>query len=43
METEAVESRSASAYTVAAGPVAMRGSLTISLPDLESSELEEAE
>lgn len=43
IEMEAVESRSASAYTVAAGPVAMRGSLTISLPDLASSELEEAE
>ncbi len=42
-ETEAVESRFASAYTVAAGPVAMRGSLTISLPDEEASEPEEAE
>ncbi len=31
--TEAVESRLASAFSVAKGPVAMRGSLTIMLPD----------
>ena len=33
MEQEAVESLSASAYSVAAGPVAMTGNLVITLPD----------
>ena len=33
IETEAIESRTASAFSVAIGPVAMRGSLTITLPD----------
>jgi hypothetical protein len=33
MEQEAIESLSASAYSVAAGPVAMTGNLVITLPD----------
>lgn len=33
IETEAVESRTATAFSVAEGPVAMRGDLTIMLPD----------
>ena len=39
IETEAVESRTVNAYSVAAGPVAMHGSLTISLPDDGSVEV----
>ncbi len=33
IESEAIESRTASAFSVARGPVAMRGNLTITLPD----------
>jgi len=43
METEAVESRSASAYSVAEGPVGMRGNLTIMLPDAASDDELESE
>ena len=43
IETEAVESRAASAFSVAEGPVAMRGYLTIMLPDEASDEDLESE
>lgn len=42
IETEAIESRTARAYSVAAGPVAMRGTLTITLPDEQSNEKAES-
>lgn len=41
--TEAIESRLASAFSVAKGPVAMRGSLTIMLPDEASDDEVESE
>ena len=42
-ESEAIESRTASAFSVVNGPVAMRGNLAITLPDEQSNEDTESE